>query len=65
MNITIIMFCFYIAAKEKERLTFSVDMSDDDFISFLKIKGVKDADCSKLTGIYKCFSMFSIPRVRQ
>ena len=29
---------------------FSVDMSDDDFIAFLKIKGVPDADCSKLIG---------------
>ena len=33
-------------------LAFSLGMSEDDFVTFMKNKGVSDMDASKVTGKY-------------
>ena len=50
----------FIAGVEPPRLTFSVDMTNDDFLTFMKTKGLQDKDASILTGKLCCGFMASI-----
>ena len=48
--ISIIEISIYAARTEQHVLKFTPAMSDDDFISYLKNEGLKEIDCSKLSG---------------